>query len=1491
MRSHRLLLAALCSGACLSASPGQHGLAALDQGPTARAQGLGPAAGALAGTWRVLGPGGGGTTTHPAISPHDPDVALEACDMTGSYITRDGGRSWRMFNLGTVATAFAFDPNDPSVIYAGASALFRSDDAGTTWKMVFPDPSRNTNAHGWGDHAETIYTTDDPFYPGGRDVTIHAIGVDQASPARVVVAIQARRPGPPGSSQPETTGILTSNDRGATWSSLGEIPPQRVFAIWTERGPGAAAIRLLAESGVFSRVGPLWRKEPLPAGLPFDSGSVARDPATGATILYATRPLARIVEGGPVVGGLYVSTDGGVAWREANGGLADLVAPHLVQVGRTWGPADGSWPRLGPVSASARHGLTAYVGLRGLREKDGTGKAFNGVARTVDGGRSWTIVHREADAPASNFKTSWIEPRAAEDGQSVWLDAPYDLAAAPGDPLVCHVTDLFRTYRTADGGRSWTQVNSAPAPAGEGWVSRGLDVTTHYGVVWDPFDPRRLLVPTTDIGLFRSDDGGASWIGSSTGIPKTWRNTAYWVAFDPEVQGLVWGAFSGTHDLPRPKMWRRTDPAAFRGGVAVSTDGGAHWTPSSGGMEESAVTHVIVDPRSPRGKRALYAAAFGRGVYKSVDNGRNWALKNDGLAPDPRRQPFAWRLALDPVGTLYLVVARRSERGRIGDADDGALYVSRDGAEHWTPLPLPRGVNGPNGLTIDPRDPRRLYLSAWAVAAPEGDTGGGIFISDDGGLGWRRARADAQHVYDVTIDPRNPDVMYACGFDKAVLRSTDRGETWQRVRGFNFKWGHRVAIDPADPATIYVTTFGGGVWRGPASGDPAASEDVSDVDPFTVLDRQLEPGPRITDFLRHQLDRAWEQDAARVADWAAVRNEADLAALKRRTRERLIAAIGGLPDERGPLNERVVGTIAGRGYRIEKVIFESVPGLHVTALLYVPDGPAGARRPAVLLACGHSPEGKAFRNYQEIAVRLVRRGYVVLCWDPVGQGERSQFWDAARGRSRYNLICGEHAVLGNLACLAGANLGRWEAWDGIRALDYLLTRGEVDPRRVAVTGTSGGGYQAATIGALDDRIAVVAPSCFITSLPMRMANRIFEDPDSDPEQDPYGSVSGGVDHPGLLLLVHPRPLVVAAAVKDFVPIEGARRTFREIASIYRRFGPADRVALVEGYHPHRFSDENQDAVFAFLDRVNGLPVRHGFDPFTPLPAEALRCTRSGQVRVDLEGDRPLTEIIREFARARRDTTTATLGDLYRAGPAPSIDAWPVVPWDGGRVDGAIAWEARGTSRVRDVVVDRYLLHHGGGLAMPLLHLHPAPAKRESNPARPVLLDLALDGKASSTDWTALGARLDAGFDVVSFDLRGTGETRMRYRAAGDDQELAPADEAAAYANPLSSVLANHVYNSLLTGRPYFLEMLEDVEIAARFARARLDAPRVAVAGRGEAALLARSAGEVLAGVEWLGEPGAPVFSWSSAVESLAETWPTHYLLPGGALLRAPAAGR
>lgn len=664
-----------------------------------------------------------------------------------------------------------------------------------------------------------------------------------------------------------------------------------------------------------------------------------------------------------------------------------------------------------------------------------------------------------------------------------------------------------------------------------------------------------------------------------------------------------------------------------------------------------------------------------------------------------------------------------------------------------------------------------------------------------------------------------------------------------------------------------------------ALGAPVRGAEAPTAEMLRVLPPEAE-GPRITPYLAHQIERAWAFDAARQERFARVKTEADLRELQDELRQKALALIGGLPETKTPLAAHVTGTIPMDGYQIEKLVFESLPGLHVTALVYVPAGPV-TKRPAVLLACGHSPLGKAYPAYQEIAVRLARRGYVVLCWDPVGQGERSQFWDRSRGRSRYNLVCGEHAVLGNFATIAGTSLVRYMVWDGMRALDYLQTRDDVDGERVAITGTSGGGFQSLWIGALDPRVRVVLPSCFPTALPMRMANRIFEDPDSDPEQDPPGLVSLGIDHPGLLLLAYPRPLHLSAAVLDFFPIEGTRKSMREVTALYERFGHGDRVAWSEGYHKHQYSTENQAKAFAFLDRALGRTAAGALGEAKLLGAEELRVTPRGQVREDLAG-RSLVDVIREDTRARPAAPRA-IRELYLGAGYSGIRDWPVEADTGAPRQGVIAWAAAGSDRVGAATIDRYRLHHSGGLEIPLLHVH----REGATSRRPLVVRLDLAGKLTPADWPWVEARLAEGHEVVSLDPRGVGETRMRYKAASiDDPLLAPKDEDEAYASPLSGVLANHVYNSQLLGRPYLLELVEDVEIAVRFARARLGAREVALEGLGEAGLLARAVAAALPDVALVRPRGAaPAFAWPDAVERGLESWPIHYLVPGGATLR------
>ncbi len=640
-----------------------------------------------------------------------------------------------------------------------------------------------------------------------------------------------------------------------------------------------------------------------------------------------------------------------------------------------------------------------------------------------------------------------------------------------------------------------------------------------------------------------------------------------------------------------------------------------------------------------------------------------------------------------------------------------------------------------------------------------------------------------------------------------------------------------------------------------AGASAVCSLPASDAPPaefFRVLKQPVPSGPRITPYLRYQAEQAWKEDEARQKAWDAIRDEAGLLKTQDELRQKLLEMIGGLPVAKTDLHPVIVGKISMDGYSIEKLVFQSLPGLYVTALVYVPNDHA-SKHPAVLVPAGHAADGKF--HYQALCQRLVVRGYVVISWDPIGQGERSQFWDQKAQKSRYNLICGEHAVMGNLAYLAGANLARWEIWDGIRAVDYLLTRPEVDGERISITGTSGGGTQTALIAALDPRIKLAVPSCYITALPMRMSNRIFADPDSDPEQDLFGMISNGVDHPGLLLLMYPRPVMVAAAVLDFVPIEGTRKTYRELQKLYARFGHGDRIALVEGYHSHQYSPENQQAALDFLDRFNQMPVRSGLPPVKELDNESLRCTRTGQVLLDYRDARSLMGLIREYYIEHKTGTARQLAAEYYG-----------------------TWESVGSAKVGEVAIDRYVLHHSVELEMPLLYIH-----KSGGGDRRVALWFQENGKATAEDWPEIESYLNLGYEIISFDFRGLGETRMAYTAVSpDDPLLGELDFDHAYVNPISGVLANYVYNSLLTGRPYFLQMIEDAEIARRFAAEKLHVNVVVVSAAGEAYTLASAIAEALPGLRLISEANRKVLKWSEIVEQTRESWPIQYLLPSGA---------
>jgi len=735
--------------------------------------------------WRILGPGGGGAQFYPAVSPHDPNLVLVACDMTGAYISEDGGKSWRLFDLRSPVTFFAFDPLDSQVIYAGADVLWRSADRGRTWRLVYPSDS-GVRLVMPDDHASPEFFTSQG--PSGR---VLALAVDPADSRELYATVR----------DAEGVSLYSSSDRGAHWRRAADLPGGGRKVLIDPHSPASdRTLYILGENSVAVRKAGEWKQGPAPEGVGQAIDVSAGFSSAWQLIVYmATREGRRANSSR----GIFISPDAGATWKMADAAALRNVGP---------GPA---MAELTSVATCFHHAEVAYVSYEDLHT---SGQLFHGVAKTRDAGSTWELVWKEGREAAPNVHDAWISERFGTD----WGEPGISLGVAPDNPDICYRTDLGRTMRTLDGGRTWDAVYSRRV-AERTFTTTGLDVTTNYGVFFDPFDPHRMFIAYTDIGLFRSEDGGQSWTSATQGVPRRWTNTTYWITFDPAVRGRVWGVMSYVHDLPRPKMWRRTSPARYDGGVCLSEDGGKTWRTSNQGMPPTAATHILLDPASPIDARVLYVTGLGKGVFKSVDGGRTWTLRNQGL---PGPEPFAWRLARDKNGTLYLVVARRSEDGSFGNAQDGALFRSRDGAEHWEAITLPKGVNGPNGLAIDAEKPNRLYLAAWGRKAAEGGVDGGIFISNDGGNSWRNVLSQDQHVYDITVDPRDLNILYACGFESSAWRSTDRGETWKRIRGFNFKWGHRVIPDPYDPGRIYITTFGGSLWYGPASGDPQAVEDI-----------------------------------------------------------------------------------------------------------------------------------------------------------------------------------------------------------------------------------------------------------------------------------------------------------------------------------------------------------------------------------------------------------------------------------------------------------------------------------------------------------------------------------------------------------------------------------------------------------------------------------------------------------------------------------------
>nr|MDD6335336.1 acetylxylan esterase [bacterium] len=293
-------------------------------------------------------------------------------------------------------------------------------------------------------------------------------------------------------------------------------------------------------------------------------------------------------------------------------------------------------------------------------------------------------------------------------------------------------------------------------------------------------------------------------------------------------------------------------------------------------------------------------------------------------------------------------------------------------------------------------------------------------------------------------------------------------------------------------------------------------------------------------------------------------------------RAKIHELIGDMPTEK-PTGAKVVSSFSMPGYTVDNVLIESLPGYWITANFYKPEG-LEEKAPAILFLCGHTKNGKAGDGYEAFCAEAVTNGFCVLTFDPVGQGERFMLDEKDAVHIEGHDPDSVHCHLGHQLFLMGESLNKYMMWDNIRALDYLLSRPEVDTGRIAVSGNSGGGQTSAFMGAYDDRIHVVAPSCYITEL----AELAYNCGIQEIEQDVYGLMKAGLDISDLMNAAAPRPYCVSGGLYDFFPVEGLRDATVETHRLYTMMGLQDKYEVFIGPRPHGFFTDNRKFVLNFI---------------------------------------------------------------------------------------------------------------------------------------------------------------------------------------------------------------------------------------------------------------------------------------------------------------------
>lgn len=488
-------------------------------------------------------------------------------------------------------------------------------------------------------------------------------------------------------------------------------------------------------------------------------------------------------------------------------------------------------------------------------------------------------------------------------------------------------------------------------------------------------------------------------------------------------------------------------------------------------------------------------------------------------------------------------------------------------------------------------------------------------------------------------------------------------------------------------------------------------------------------------------------------------------------RKNLLELIGPFP-EKTPLNAKITRVVEKDSFRIEHIVYESQPGFYVTSSLFIPTWlKKRTKSPAIIYCSGHSNTG--YRGYQNVILNLVKKGFIVFAFDPVGQGERLGYFDPQKKGSIVGGPTKEHSYPGTQAFITGSSLARHMTWDGIRAVDYLLSRKEIDPARIGITGRSGGGTQSAFIAAMDERIYAAAPECYITNFTRLLQMRGPQ----DAEQNLINFIQRGLDQPDLLLVRAPKPSLMITTTNDMFSIQGVLETEKEVSRIYKAYGKEDNFSRTEDEASHESTKKNREAMYSFFQKHLNNPGNPKDEIVRPVSPEEMQVTATGQVSTSLAGETIYSLNCKE-AEKLQSQLQAARNDIDRHLPQVLNSAKTLSGYNApsGTQDPVI------TGRItRDgYIIEKYFVKGEGDYVIPFLLMVPGKSNNKA------IIYLHPEGKKPEA---SLGGEMEwfakNGYMVLAPDLIGSGETGPAdYRGDAD----------------IDGVSHNLWYGSILTGR-------------------------------------------------------------------------------------------